>query len=43
MEKDGLPKDEMERLEKALEKMTHDEVTRIDELLEHKEQELLEV
>ena len=43
LEKDGLPKDETERLEKVLDKMTHDEVTRIDELLEHKEQELLEV
>ncbi len=39
----GLPHDELERLEKVLDKMTQDEVARIDELLAHKEQELLEV
>ena len=33
----------MERFEKALEKMTHDEVAAVDSLLTHKEQELLEV
>jgi ribosome recycling factor len=44
LEKDhGLPKDEVERLEKVLDKMTHDEVATIDGLLAHKEQELLEV
>jgi ribosome recycling factor len=35
--------DETERFEKALEKMTHDEVAAVDALLTHKEQELLEV
>ena len=35
--------DEVERFEKALEKMTHDEVAAVDALLTHKEQELLEV
>jgi ribosome recycling factor len=35
--------DEIERFEKALEKMTHDEVAAVDALLTHKEQELLEV
>ncbi len=44
LEKDhGLPKDEVERLEKVLDKMTQDEVATIDALLTHKEQELLEV
>ncbi|MBU6495080.1 MAG: ribosome recycling factor [Acidobacteria bacterium] len=44
LEKDhGLPKDEVERLEKVLDKMTQDEVATIDGLLAHKEQELLEV
>jgi ribosome recycling factor len=39
----GLSKDEIERLEKVLDKMTQDEVSVIDQLLAHKEQELLEV
>ncbi len=39
----GLSKDEIERLEKVLDKMTQDEVAVIDQLLAHKEQELLEV
>ena len=40
---EGLSSDEIERLEKVLDKMTHDEVAVVDELLAHKEQELLEV
>jgi len=44
LEKDhGLSKDEIERLEKVLDKMTADEVAAIDQLLSTKEQELLEV
>lgn len=44
LEKDrGLPKDEIERLEKVLDKMTQDDVAKVDDLLAHKEQELLEV
>ena len=39
----GLSKDEIERLEKVLDKMTQDEVAQVDVLLAHKEQELLEV
>ncbi len=39
----GLSKDEIERLEKVLDKMTQDEVAVVDVLLSHKEQELLEV
>lgn len=39
----GLSKDEVERLEKVLDKMTQDEVAAVDALLSHKEQELLEV
>ncbi|NNN01081.1 MAG: ribosome recycling factor [Acidimicrobiaceae bacterium] len=39
----GLSKDEIERLEKVLDKMTQDEVALVDVLLSHKEQELLEV
>jgi ribosome recycling factor len=39
----GLSKDEIERLEKVLDKMTQDEVAVVDALLSHKEQELLEV
>ena len=43
-EKDnGLSKDDIERMEKLLDKMTQDEVATIDQLLAHKEQELLEV
>ena len=40
---EGLPRDEIERLEKVLDKMTQDEVAQVDALLQHKEQELLEV
>jgi ribosome recycling factor len=39
----GLSSDELDRLEKVLDKMTHDEVAQVDVLLAHKEQELLEV
>ncbi len=40
---ESLSSDDIERLEKILDKMTHDEVAVVDELLAHKEQELLEV
>jgi ribosome recycling factor len=40
---EGLSSDEIERLEKVLDKMTQDEVAVVDALLAHKEQELLEV
>ena len=44
LEKDGeLSSDEHERAAKALEKVTHDGVEAIDELLSHKEAELLDV
>ncbi len=44
MEKDGdAGKDDVSRAEKDLEKATSDHVTKIDELLKHKEAELLEV
>ncbi len=44
LEKDGdLSRDELERIEKGLEKSTHEVVAEVDELLGHKEQELLEV
>jgi ribosome recycling factor len=39
----GIGKDEIERFEKALDKITHDEVAAVDTLLAHKEHELLEV
>ncbi|MBU6514670.1 MAG: ribosome recycling factor [Acidobacteriota bacterium] len=39
----GLSKDDLERLEKVLDKMTQDEVAVVDALLSHKEHELLEV
>lgn len=43
-EKDGdLSEDELDRAEKELEKLTHDVVSEIDEILARKEQELLEV
>ena len=43
-EKDGeVSKDELERAEKELEKITHDHVDAIDKALGRKEQELLEV
>jgi ribosome recycling factor len=38
-----LSKDEVERLEKILDKITQDEVATVDVLLHQKEQELLEV
>jgi ribosome recycling factor len=44
LEKDGdISSDELERAEKDLEKITHDYVAEIDRMLQHKEQELLEV
>ncbi len=44
LEKDkSLSSDEIERLEKTLDKLTQDEVAAVDALLAHKEQELLEV
>ena len=44
MQKDGdLSADELERVEKDLEKLTHDYVASIDRMLAHKEQELLEI
>jgi ribosome recycling factor len=39
----GLSKDEIERLEKILDKITQDEVAQVDVLLHNKEQELLDV
>ena len=43
-EKEGeFSVDELDRAEKALEKITHDFVAEVDRALEHKEQELLEV
>lgn len=39
----GLSSDEIERLEKILDKLTQDEVAVVDALLAHKEQELLAV
>lgn len=44
LEKDGdISKDDLERAEKDLEKHTHAVVAQIDDLLAHKEKELLEV
>ena len=44
LEKDGeIGKDDLSRSEKELEKVTTDHVAKIDELLKHKETELLEV
>ena len=44
LEKDGhIGKDDLARAEKELEKITGDHVAKIDELLKHKESELLEV
>ena len=44
LEKEGsLTADELERIEKELEKLTHAQVEAIDELLSHKERQLLEV
>ncbi len=44
MQKDGdLSSDELDRVEKDLDKITQDNVAAIDRLLAHKEQELLEI
>ncbi len=44
MQKEGdLSSDELERIEKDLDKFTQDHVAAIDKLLAHKEQELLEI
>ena len=44
LEKDGsLSSDELERVEKDIEKITQSQVAAIDQLLSHKEKELLEV
>ena len=44
IQKDGdLSGDELERVEKDLDKITHEHVAAIDRLLAHKEQELLEI
>ncbi|MDQ1404066.1 MAG: ribosome recycling factor [Actinomycetota bacterium] len=44
LEKDGdISSDELERAEKELDKITHDYVAEIDRMVQHKEQELLEV
>jgi len=44
LEHDGeLSSDELERVERDLDKLTHDMVGAIDKLLAHKEQELLEI
>jgi ribosome recycling factor len=44
LEKDGeISKDDLDRAEKDLEKRTHEVVAEIDELLKHKEQELLSI
>jgi ribosome recycling factor len=43
LEKDGeLSQDELDRIEKELEKLTHDVIAEIDSMLGHKEKELLE-
>ena len=43
-EKDGeLSKDDLDRAEKELEKRTHDVIAEIDDLLKHKETELLQI
>ena len=44
LEKDGdISKNDLDRAEKDLEKITHTTIEEIDDLLEHKERELLEV
>jgi ribosome recycling factor len=44
LEKDGdISKNDLDRAEKDLEKVTHSTVEEIDQMLEHKEQELLDV
>jgi ribosome recycling factor len=43
LERDGkLSRDELDRIEKDLEKVTHDAIAEIDSMLGHKEKELLE-
>ncbi len=44
LEKDGeISKDDLDRVEKDLEKHTHEVVAEIDDMLKHKEQELLSI
>jgi ribosome recycling factor len=44
LEKDGeISSDDLERVEKDLEKLTHDQIAAIDQVLANKERELLEV
>ena len=44
LEKDGdLSKNDLDRAEKELEKITHSTIEEIDQMLEHKERELLDV
>jgi ribosome recycling factor len=44
LERDGeISSDDLERAEKELEKVTHEYIAEIDRMLQHKEQELLEV
>jgi ribosome recycling factor len=44
LEKDGsISSDELERVEKEIEKVTHQQVAAVEQLLSHKEKELLEV
>jgi len=44
LEHDGdITADDLERAEKEMERLTHDHVAEIDRMLQHKEQELLEV
>jgi ribosome recycling factor len=38
-----MSRDELDRIEKELEKLTHDKIAEIDTMLAHKEKELLEV
>jgi ribosome recycling factor len=42
-EEGGISEDEVERAERELERVTHEFVAEIDRMLEHKEQELLEI
>jgi ribosome recycling factor len=44
LEKDGdISSDDLERAEKDLETLTHEQIAEIDKLLAHKERELLEI
>jgi len=44
LEREGsISSDELERVEKEIERITHQQVTAVDQLLAHKEKELLEV